>query len=184
MKTNVDESLMKEVMEPKKIEVILYFKRNEAYKDKFGKDKQRDYTSEVKELLKKNELESKLIPNTPFEEFMGVAVESTDEHKLTENTNKLYNILKEKRIQIKNIADVVIDPKGIWFDLSQGHRKKERELFKESLGRDVTIYGKNEFMVKMPIERDVIPSIIVALEEVRRYIVKKQELSLLNYYNI
>jgi len=181
---NVYNFLIKEIMEPKKNETILYFQEKEIHKNEFENYIEKNYSREVERILRENELNSRLVPNSYFEGFMGVAIESTYKNNLIENTNKLYNMIKEEGVPIKNIANVVIDPNGVWFDLSQGDRKKEREIFKNALEENVTICGKNEFMVNLPIKEDTIYMIIKALEEVRKYIVKKQELNLLEYYNV
>jgi len=184
VKINIDEILKEEMAKPKEFGVILYFQKDKTYLDKFGRPKCTSYVPTVERAAKDVGLETRLVPNTPFEENMGIEIISTDHQELVETANQLHSKIKEKGIPTRNDAEIVIDPNGLFFDLSYGHRENERKVFQEALGVDVVVYGKNRFMVKMPIEEDMIPSIIKALEKVRNYILKKQKLSLLKYYNI
>lgn len=74
------------------------------------------------------------MPNTPFEEVMGIEIKSTNHKELIETANKLYSTLKENEVPTKDIAEIVIDPNGLSFDLSYANREKERRLFKRALG--------------------------------------------------
>lgn len=57
LEMDVYEFLMEEVLEPKKIEVVLYFRQDEILTDSFGREIRKSYTPKVEEVLKEIGLE-------------------------------------------------------------------------------------------------------------------------------
>ncbi len=176
--------VLSEELDKSKIYTInLYFKKEKEIPDEWGKTKIKRYSPKIEELLKGHE-DASIEEGSLFEAFDRVVIQSTNPNKLIKKANSLYNLLEENDIPLHEKAGIVFDPNGIFFDLAYGHKEKEKDIFKRALGgtSSVIIYGKNYFVVDVPIEKGAIKNIIKALEEVRSYMVKKTEIPITEYF--